>query len=398
MDEKRRPEGKPDLDEPVFKPNEPASLPPQPEIGEKFDFDTPAKVEPGPKSSSASSPDASQEAKPVFLGEVEVDAPTDPESGLPPGQSLGLPSTPPTDSLPKSPPSPALSPASIDDEPVFGPSSDNVDSPYLSEIQDPQDNAVASQRSDSPAFASSQEDSTADEEFRHETSREDAELDEQDTGSTGWVHVAADSEIPDDPQSDKEYSYFEETPSANAEDSPPAQRKLGRTGPVWILGSGALVIVAGLVWFIVSQFTGTAEDAPLVDAEPTVQQAVAATAPAQSPTITPGPTAAPTPILLPINANVRVGDTDGQGVLLRKEPGRLGEFAQILAEGTVLVVLDADPESAVADYPVVADGYIWYRMRVIGLPGSDGEETEGVGEEDPLIGWSASEFFVVADP
>ncbi len=204
-----------------------------------------------------------------------------------------------------------------------------------------------------------------------------------------WVNAATDSETTEEASPATEYNYFEDTPAAEVAASPPPTRKLGRTGPVWVLGGIALVLIAGLVWFGISRLMGTAEVSSSTPSEPAVQQ-VAADAPTPAPpTNTPGPTPTPTPILLPINANVTVANTDGQGVLLRADPGRAGVFIQTVEEGVTMVVLEADPELNHSEYPVPLDGYLWYRMRVPGVLDEDG---------NPLVGWSASEFFVVDVP
>ena len=209
-----------------------------------------------------------------------------------------------------------------------------------------------------------------------------------DTDSS-WASLAPDHETQEETRPAIEYNFFEETPAAEVATSPPPTRKLGRTGPVWVLGGFALVLIAGLVWLGISRLTGSSESSTAAPSEPTVQQ-VAADAPTpEPPTSTPGPTPTPTPILLPINANVTVANTDGQGVLLRAEPGRAGNFIQTVEEGVKMVVLAADPESEHAEYPVPLDGYLWYRMRV---PGTLDEEG------NPLVGWSASNFFVVDVP
>ena len=200
---------------------------------------------------------------------------------------------------------------------------------------------------------------------------------------SSWVNIAPDSETTEEPRPETEYNFFDETPAAEVAAAPPPTRKLGRTGPVWVLGGIALVVIAGLVWLGISRLTGSPESSTVAPSEPTVQQ-VAADAPTPAPpTSTPGPTPTPTPILLPINANVIVGETEGQGVKLRAQPGLSSDLVEIIAEGTTMVVLDADPDSQHSEYPVPSDGYLWYRMRVTG------------DDENPLIGWSASEFFVV---
>ena len=203
---------------------------------------------------------------------------------------------------------------------------------------------------------------------------------------TGWVNIAPDSEVTVDPLSEREYSYFEETPVAEVAAQPPPTRKLGRTGPVWAIGSVVLVVIAGLVWLGISRLTGSSDVTSEPVSEPAVQQVVSETPTQQLPTATPGSTATPAPVELPINANVVVGDTDGEGVKLRKSPGLFGELVEIVDEGTTLVVLAAEPDSEHAGYPVEMDGYLWYRMRVPGKVDQAG---------NPVIGWSASDFFVV---
>ena len=219
----------------------------------------------------------------------------------------------------------------------------------------------------------------------------DQEFDPQSTASpgTGWVNIAPDSEESADPQSEREYSYFEETPAAEVAAQLPPSRKLGRTGPVWAIGGVVLVLIAGLVWLGVSRLTGSPEISTDPVSEPAVQQVASETPTIQPPTATPGPTATPAPVQLPINANVIVGDTEGFGVRMREDPGTDGLVVQIIEDGTTMVVLAADPDSEYEQYPVEMDGYLWYRMRVPGMLDDAG---------NPLIGWSASDFFVVENP
>lgn len=223
------------------------------------------------------------------------------------------------------------------------------------------------------------------------TELEEPDFDAQSVAAadSSWADFAPDSETAEETRPATEYNFFEETPAAEVAAVPRPTRKLGRTGPVWVIGGITLVVIAGLVWLGISRLTGSSESTTTAPSEPTVQQ-VAADAPTpQPPTSTPGPTPTATPVLLPINANVIVANTDGQGVLLRAEPGRAGDFIQTVEEGETMVVLDADPESDHAEYPVPLDGYLWYRMRV---PGSLDDEG------NPLVGWSASSFFVVDVP
>ena len=206
---------------------------------------------------------------------------------------------------------------------------------------------------------------------------------------SSWADIAPTHETVEENRPATEYNYFEETPAAEVASSPPPTRKLGRTGPVWVLGGFTLVLIAGLIWLGISRLTGSSENSSTEPSEPTVQQVVADAPTPAPPTSTPGPTPTPTPKILPINANVIVGGTDGQGVKLRNGPGIDSELLEIIDEGTTMVVLDAEPGSEHADYPVPRDGYLWYRMRV---PSTN--ETD----RNQVIGWSASEFFIVEVP
>ncbi len=214
--------------------------------------------------------------------------------------------------------------------------------------------------------------------------QDEAASEEDGTESAGWVNISSDSEMSVEPVPEKEYTLFDETPAADVAMTPPPRRKLGRTGPVWVLGGIVFVIVAGLVWLAISRLSGAPDEVVQVAAEPTVQQVDEATPTTSPPTATPGPQPTPTRVRLPVLSNVIVGDTEGQGVLLRAEPNRNGEFVTVIGEGEKAIVLE--PEPVDEQYPVDADGFLWYRIRV---PGQlDGE---GV----PLSGWSASSFFVL---
>lgn len=215
--------------------------------------------------------------------------------------------------------------------------------------------------------------------------------DRQDSpvAGTDWVNVAPDSDSTEEARLETEYNFFDETPAAEVAAAPPPTRKLGRTGPVWVLGGISLVLIVGVVWLGISRLTGSEVSSTEPPSEPSVQQVAAEEPTPVPPTNTPGPDPTPTPMLLPVNANVIVGETEGQGVKLRAEPGLAGTLVEIIAEGTTMVVLEDDPDSQHAEYPVPSDGYLWYRMRV-----TDRADNEG----NPLIGWSASEFFIVDVP
>jgi hypothetical protein len=91
--------------------------------------------------------------------------------------------------------------------------------------------------------------------------------------------------------------------------------------------------------------------------------------PSPEPTsLTPAPTATATPTV----CRAVVEGTGGNGIYLRDAPQ--GEELVILAEGTLLTVLE--------DAPVEAGGFIWRRVRAVG------------GEE----GWAAQDFLTIRAP
>ena len=218
---------------------------------------------------------------------------------------------------------------------------------------------------------------------------QDDDRQDSSVAATDWVNVAPDSEPTEEARLETEYNFFDETPAADVAAVPPPTRKLGRTGPVWVLGGITLVLIVGVVWLGISRLTGSEDGSTEPPSEPSVQQVVAEEPTPAPPTNMPGPDPTPTPMLLPVNANVIVDETEGQGVKLRAEPGLAGELVEIIAEGMTMVVLEDDPDLQHAEYPVPSDGYLWYRMRVTGMVDNEG---------NPLIGWSASEFFVVDVP
>lgn len=277
-------------------------------------------------------------------------------------------------------------PAPAPAEPVFlagGETGALQESEYLQEISEASDESAEWEFP--PAEAAAVEEMAGD---SFDNSFHEQGYDDQSTeaGDESWVNFAPDSETKKEPRLETEYNFFDDTPAAQVAAAPPPTRKLGRTGPVWVLGGIALVLIAGLVWLGISRLTGSEESSTEAPSEPSVQQVAAEEPTPAPPTNTPGPAPTPTPILLPVNANVIVGDTEGQGVKMRASPGLNGELVEIIPEGTIVVVLAADPDSQHAEYPVPADGYLWYRMRVTGMADSS---------DNPLIGWSASEFFVV---
>ncbi|MEI2709433.1 MAG: SH3 domain-containing protein [Chitinophagaceae bacterium] len=88
----------------------------------------------------------------------------------------------------------------------------------------------------------------------------------------------------------------------------------------------------------------------------------------EPPRLTPQPTITPTTVV----CRAVVEGTSGSGIYLRDAPQ--GNELVILAEGTLLTVLD--------DAPVEAGGFIWRKVREVG------------GEE----GWAAEDFLTIRAP
>ena len=185
MDDTRRPDSEPEIEEPIFSSDEESSVEKEPEPRADFASDSP--ILPEPEYSSGAGP---------F-----------PPTGLEP--DLGV------------------------DEPFFPADGETVDSP---------ETGVQQVVGEAP-FEPSESDYSFGKEVEAEADPEEPALEdyfEQDlspqstpTTGTGWVNIAPDSEVTDEPLQEKEYSYFEETPAAAVAAQPPPSRKLGRTGPVW---------------------------------------------------------------------------------------------------------------------------------------------------------------------
>ena len=407
IDDTKRPDSEPEFDEPVFKPDDPSPVQLEPEISSDSGPNTavdsqhsdnepefgeqvftpgepaPEQLEPG--FSSRAGPDISVDADPsdgdpAFGGAITSPdepelAPSEPDFSLSPEPEPGFLSELETHPPDLGAPRPGA------DELVFAADGDPVDSadsdPYL-------DSPVISEQpasAEMPAY-----EAVSDDEPAFEPVVEDFE-EQDDAGpqaGTGWVNIQTDSEMTVEPAPEKEYALFDETPAADVATTTPAGRRLGRTGPVWVIGGIALVVIVALGWLAVSRLSGPSDDVSLSLSEPAVQQVEAAPPTAASPTATPATQPTATPVRLPVGANVIVGDTDGQGVKLRIDPGLYGELLDIVEEGMTLVVMEAAPEDT--QYPVEADGYLWYRMRVP-------DKVDAAG--NPLIGWSASDFFEV---
>ena len=391
IEDTRRPDGEAESDEPIFRIDEPA--PPQTEP--VFPADTePESFQDTEWDPPADAWRADSEAafgEPVFSQDDPSPAQTEPEfSTVPePEPSADSETDFSTDSEPSFPsetgPCPSLD-MEIEpgaDDPVFATDGEPAELQSPAPYQGSHEPSGESFLTEAPAFemvsGGALEDEPVAGEFEEQTFAPS-----QPTEETEWANISPDADSTAEPLSEKEYALFDETPAADVAARPAPRRRLGRTGPVWVIGGFAFVVIAGLVWLAFSRLTGQPDDSSQTVSEPTVQQIEAVAPTSASPSATPGPTPTKAPVRLPIGANVIVGDTDGEGVNLRKEPGRFGTIVAVLAEGTVLAVLPAEPEDE--EYPAVADGHLWYRMRVIAEEG-----------EDPLQGWSASDFFVVVE-
>ncbi len=352
IDDTRRPDSETDFDEPVF----------------SSDAEEPAQNQ--AESSPDDNPYPATLSAPGHPVEPDLKSPLDSESDVPGIDESG---TDETDF----------------DEPVFA-SGGAPDERYeTAQPRESQETVYAPPEVEFSASAPEFDEIKPDETFASGFDRQDDGPRDTSVAGTDWVNIAPDSGSTEMPRSETEYDFFDETPAAEVAAVPPPTRKLGRTGPVWVLGGTALVLIAALVWLGVSRLTGSQESGAETPSEPSVQQVVAEEPTPAPPTSTPGPEPTPTPMLLPVNSNVIVGETEGQGVKLRAQPGLAGDLVEIIAEGMTMVVLDADPDSQHDEYPVPSDGYLWYRMRVTGMVDEEG---------NPLVGWSASEFFIVDVP
>lgn len=173
------------------------------------------------------------------------------------------------------------------------------------------------------------------------------------------------------------------TPAATTTTTPGRQRRLGRTGPFWILALGVVILVVTLVWLAVRE--DSPESLTQEVATPLPGLAGSTTMPLEveivEPTATPAPTAVPLP-LFAVNQRVAVGNTDGEGIRLRNQPGLNGQTLAIYKDGDPFVVLE--PDGSDVEYPVEADGYRWYRIQV---------DTPG----ETLTGWAAGNFLVAVE-
>lgn len=162
----------------------------------------------------------------------------------------------------------------------------------------------------------------------------------------------------------------------------PAERRLGREIPLWAIGAAILVVIAVLALLVSMVGGGEPEGTPTPNAATVAFQQTmeamktrAATPTPVPPTPTPTPT--PEPKLV-VGRKAVVTGSEPEGLLLRGGPGRESPALVILKDGTILELL---PKPAnVAQYPVEADGYTWWRVRVLS------------GVEKGLAGWVAADW------
>ncbi len=391
IEDTRRPDGETESDEPIFRMDEPA--PPQtepvfpadtePESFQDTAWDPPADAWRADSEAAFGEPVFSQDdpspaqKEPEFSTDPEPEPSADSETDFSTDSEPSLPSeTGPYPSLDME-----IEPGA--NEPVFAADGEPAELPSPAPYQEAHESTGEPFLTEAPAFEMVSGEAL-------EVEQAAAEIEEkffppsQPPEETEWANIAPDVDSTAEPLPEKEYALFDETPAADVAARPAPRRRVGRTGPVWVMGGVVLVVIAGLLWLAISRLTGQPDDSSQTVSEPTVQQVEAVAPTPASPTVTPGPTPTKAPVRLPIGANVIVGDTDGQGVNLREQPGRFGTFVSVLAEGTILVVLPAEPEDE--EYPAVADGHLWYRMRVIVEEG-----------KEPLQGWGASDFFVAVE-
>jgi len=173
-----------------------------------------------------------------------------------------------------------------------------------------------------------------------------------------------------------------ETPTPS--DSVVPRRRLGRTPPLWIgvavLGAVALVAF----WFLLDRPVADEPELPGEPASGVVVGSVLLNS-SDAPTVAPSATATAEPQTARLSAGLRVavGNTKGQGIRLRSAPSTNSLTLGIYNDGASFLVLP--PGGDYGDYPVEADGYFWYRIRVIEDPA------------DQLVGWAVGDFLVISD-
>lgn len=173
---------------------------------------------------------------------------------------------------------------------------------------------------------------------------------------------------------------------APGHDAPlPVARRLGRSLPNWAIGAvlGLLVLVA--LWFALAdddaqENADATQPAAGVVGSLQLGEAAAPEPPAEA---TPLPPTATPESRLAEGMRVVVANTNGQGIRLRSAPGTAALTLGIYNDGAPFQILS--PGGDYPAYPVEADGYLWYRIRVVDDPA------------DQLVGWAAGDFLVVGE-
>jgi hypothetical protein len=153
-----------------------------------------------------------------------------------------------------------------------------------------------------------------------------------------------------------------------------AERHLGREIPLWVVAIAALFVVVVIVSLFSLIGGGAPAGTPTPDATAVAQQATMtalATTPTPEPA-TPTPTPVSEPVLEP-GAKAEVINSEPEGVRLRSGPGRNTLTKGIFKDGTIFELLPKP--SDVTEYPVKADGYVWWRVRAAN--GAEGWVAEG---------------------
>jgi len=177
-----------------------------------------------------------------------------------------------------------------------------------------------------------------------------------------------------------------ETGTLDGAATPTLVRRLGRPLPGWVILSAGAVVVLLVFWFALSR--RQAADEPVVSATPAsgvVGSVLIATPQPESAVAEPTvPSAEPAPeVRLSAGMSVFVANTNDQGIRLRSAPGTGALTLGIYDDGAPFLVLS--PGGDYGDYPVEADGYFWYRIRVVDDPA------------DQLVGWAAGDFLVISE-
>ena len=162
-------------------------------------------------------------------------------------------------------------------------------------------------------------------------------------------------------------------------------RRLGRGTPLWVALSLLAVVLIVAFWFFAGRRTPDEPTLPTLPAAGVVgstQLTDAGSQAAVPESVTPLASATPEARLSP-GMHVVVGNTNGQGIRLRSTPGTAGLTLGIYNDGAPFLLLS--PGGDYEDYPVEADGYFWYRIRVLEDPA------------DQLVGWAAGDFLVISD-